>query len=187
MPGRYTLQPFFSGKNGPLDSVDTALAAGGGGPFNPSQDLGKIYNAPDGKRWQRVVYSSVLTAAAALKTIVYWKDASTMTVDTDLTDSKAGRNSVAGAIITGMTLPVASQYAWLLQEAIGVTVTSIQVNCTANAKVVASTTQGKVTVTAEGTAAVDIPIGTVNTAVDHSVDVGGGDVVIDLNVPSLLY
>lgn len=188
MSGKIDQAPYFAGNGTPQGATVSALGVGGGGPFVPQRELGKVYTAPDGKRWQKVQAAGTLTHAAAKKEIAYWS-ATKMIVDTDLTDSVAGENSVAGMFLdsTDTVLPTASQYFWILQEAISVTVSSIQVNMAANAKVVASTTVGKVTCTVQGTAAVDNVIGRVHTAVDHSGDVGGGDAVIDIDVPSQAY
>lgn len=159
----------------PLTSVETTK-------FRPGE-LGHVYIDPQGHRWQCVKAAGTLTHAAAVKECWYWTSAHGFVVDTDLTDSEATVNSVAGFLITGATIPTVNQHFWLLQEALSVTVSGANVNFQAGGVIVAGTV-GIVTVTAAGTAPVSQPLGTVHTAVDHSG--GAGDVVVDLNIASRL-
>jgi hypothetical protein len=177
---------FFEGGT-PQASTSAALGVGGGGPFVPSRNLGKVYVGVDGKRWQRMKAAATLTQAAVASNIFYWSDISTMTVDTDLTDSQGGRNTVAGVFsdASDAVLPTAGQFFWGLQEALSQTLNGTNVNFTAAAKIIASATVGLVTCTVQGTAAVDVVIGTVHTAVDRSG--GAGTVVCDIDIPSRVY
>lgn len=176
MPGRLDNAPYLS-TGDPKTSVGATLFREG--------ELGHVYNAPNGYRWQLVKFEGTLTQAAVASNLVYWKDASTMSATTDLTDSQGSRNTVAGVLHASATMPTANQYAWILQEGDSVTLNGTTVNFIAGGKIVASSTVGVVTVTAQATAAVDNPIGTVHTAVDRSG--GAGTVVCDINIPSRLY
>lgn len=160
----------------PKTSVETTQYKAG--------ELGGVYRDKTGRRWQKVKYDSTLTQAAVASNIVYWKDASAYEVTTDLTDSAGSRNTVAGVIHADATLPTASQFAWVLQEGDSITLNGAAVNFQAGGKIVASSTVGLVTVTAQATAAVDQVIGTVATAVDRSG--GAGTVVCDIDIPSRL-
>lgn len=182
MPGRIDNQPFLE-TGDPRTSIGASTATGG--PFLKTRELGKVYNAPDGLRWQKVLFAATLTQASVAGNLVYWSDVSTCTVDTDLTDSEGSRNSVAGAIHADATLPTAGQTAWVVQEGNGLVLNGAAVNFQAGGKIVASATVGLVTVTAQATAAVDNVLGTVGTAVDRSG--GAGTVAVDLNIPSRLY
>lgn len=183
MPGRIDNQLFLKVSGRPELSVWASTETEG--PFSGVRELGKVYNAPDGTRWQKVKYAATLTQAAVASNIVYWSDASAATVDTDLTDSEGSRNSVAGVIHADATLPTAGQYAFVIQEGNGIVCNGTNVNFQAGGKIVASATVGLVTVTAQATAAVDNVLGTVGTAVDRSG--GAGTVACDLNIPSRLY
>jgi len=175
MPGKIDNQVYLP-TGDPTTSVETAQFR---------DELGKVYNAPNHRRYQKVQYEATLTQAAVASNIVYWKDASSYIVTTDLTDSQGSRNTVAGVLPTSSgTLPTANQYAWVLQEGDSVTLNGTTVNFQAGGKIVASSTVGVVTVTAQATAAVDEVIGTVHTAVDRSG--GAGTVVCDINIPSRL-
>lgn len=183
MPGRIDNQPFLE-TGDPRTSIGASTNVGG--PFKAARELGKVYNAPDGLRWQKVLYAATLTQAAVASNLVYWSNAAAMTVDTDLTDSQGGAQTVAGVIHADATMPTAGQTAWVLQEGNSITLNGITgVNFQAAGKIVASSTVGKVTVTAAGTAAVDTVIGSVHTAVDNSG--GAGPVVCDINIASRLY
>ena len=182
MPGRIDNQVWLE-TGDPRTSIGASGAIGG--PFLKTRELGKVYNAPDGLRWQKVLYAATLTQAAVASNVVYWSDASTCTVDTDLTDSEGSRNSIAGVIHASATLPTAGQTAWVVQEGNGIVCNGAAVNFIAGGKIIGSATVGLVTATAQGTAAVDNVIGTVGTAVDRSG--GAGTVACDLNIPSRLY
>jgi hypothetical protein len=180
MPARETLTPYFEGLDGtPLTSTSTAPV---GGPIPRIGELGRIYIDPSNKRWQRVKAGGTFTQAATASNIAYWAAAHGYIVDTDLTDSEGGRNTVAGAFAVGQTLPTANQLFWILQEGGTITLNGTNVNFTANANIVAASIVGLVTCTAEATAAIAQVLGTVHTAVDRSG--GAGTVVVDLNVPS---
>lgn len=182
MPGRIDNQPYLE-TGDPRTSIGAATATGG--PFNKLRELGKVYNAPDGLRWQKVLYAATLTQAAVASNVVYWSDAANATVDTDLTDSEGSRNTIAGVIHADATLPTAGQTAWVVQEGNGIVCNGAAVDFAAGGKIIGSATVGKVTVTAQATAAVDVVIGTVGTAVDRSG--GAGTVAVDLNIASRLY
>lgn len=183
MPGRIDNQIYLTISGQPEKSVWASTNLNG--PFSGPRDLGKVYNGPDGRRWQKVKYAATLTQAAVASNIVYWKDVTAAEVDTDLTDSAGSRNTVAGVIEANATLPTAGQFAFVLQEADSTTLNGAAVNFQAGGKIIASSTVGVVTVTAQATAAVDNPFGTVATAVDRSG--GAGTVVCDIDIPSRLY
>lgn len=183
MPGRIDSQIYLIVSGQPEKSVWAATNTNG--PFSGPRDLGKVYNAPDGSRWQKVKYAATLTQAAVASNLVYWKDISAAEVDTDLTDSEGSRQSVAGVIHADATLPVASEYAFVLQEDEEVTLNGTTVNFQAGGKICASATVGLVTVTAQATAVVDTQLGWVHTAVDRSG--GAGTVVCDIDIASKLY
>jgi hypothetical protein len=180
MPGRIDNQPYLA-TGDPATSIGAALNTFG--PFSKYRELGKVYNAPDGKRWQKVLFAATLTQASVLNNIVYWSDAAAATVDTDLTDSEGSRQTVAG-VIAG-TLPVAAETAWVLQEGNDVTLNGTNINFLAGGKIIASATVGVVTATAQATAALDTVIGVVATPVDRSG--GAGTVVCNIDINSRLY
>lgn len=186
MTAKLDQAPYFAG-NGPQFSVQAAVSAGGGGPFLSSRELGKVYNGPDGKRWQKVVAAATLTQAAVASNLIYWPTGTGVTVDTDLTDSLAGLNSVAGCIAADQSpLPTAGQYFWVLQEGTAIALNGITgVNFVAKAKIIASSTVGNITCLTEATAPTSQLLGIVYTAVDHSG--GAGVVVCNFEVPSRLY
>lgn len=184
MPGRIDNQ-IFASTGDPKTSVYT-VAAGGGGPFPRAGELGKVYNAYDGKRWQFVKAAATLTRTPVAKDIWYWSDATKMLVDSDIADSEEGRNQVAGCSPSGATIATAGQLFWLLQEARQTTLNGTNVNFTpAASNIIAFSTGGLVTFIAAGTAPTYQPIGILHTAVDLSG--GAGDVVVDLLIPSILY
>jgi hypothetical protein len=150
-----------------------------------SGEFGHVYIDYQGKRWQNVRANSVLTQAAVASNLLYWASAHGFIVDTDLTDSEAGRNSCAGVLDTaanGVVLPTANQYFWALQEGTSITCNGTTTNFLANMVIIPSATVGLVDGIAAGTAPTYLPIGTVHTAVDRSG--GAGTVVCDLSIPS---
>lgn len=183
MSGRIDNQVFLKTSGRPELSVHAATDLNG--PFSGPRDLGKVYNAPDGRRWQKVKYAATLTQPAVASNLVYWSATQSATVDTDLTDSEGSRQSVAGVIHADATLPVAGEHAWVLQEGNSITLNGAAVNFQAGGKIVASATVGLVTVTAQATAVVDTQLGYVKTAVDRSG--GAGTVVCNIDIASRLY
>ena len=162
----------------PLTSVETSKFRSG--------EFGHVYLDYKGQRWQNVKAGAVFTHAPAVTEIWYWAAGHGFLADTDFTDSEAGVNSPAGILPTGATVPLVSQFFWLLQEGPSVIVSGVTgVNFLANGNIIASTTVGQVTATASGTAPLSQPIGTVHTPIDHTG--GAGPVVIDLNIPSRLF
>lgn len=169
---------YFSGGE-PKLSTDT-IPASFGGPLPRLGELGHVYRDISNRTWQRVKAGATLTQAAVASNIAYWAAGHVFVVDTDLTDSEGGRNTVAGAFAVGHTLPTANQHFWILQAGPSITLNGTNVNFTANGNIVAATTVGLVAVTAESTAPVAQILGTVHTAVDRSG--GAGTVVVDLDI-----
>lgn len=176
MNNRIDNAPFLE-TGDPKTSVETTM-------YRPGE-LGHVYITPTGKRYQKVqLENSTLTLAPAVKLIFFWKDRANKVVTFDIGDSEANRNAVAGLLESGATVPTAGQYFWALQEAPSVTATGTTTNFLAGMVIVAHTGSGHVQGVAAGTAPTCLPIGTVTTAVDLSG--GAGDLVIDLNIPSIL-
>lgn len=169
---------YFSGGE-PKLSTDT-IPSSFGGPLPRLGELGHVYRDIAGRTWQRVKAAGTLTQAAVASNIAYWSASHGFVVDTDLTDSEGGRNTVAGAFAVGHTLPTANQHFWILQAGPSITLNGTNVNFTANGNIVAASTVGLVAVTAEATAPVAQILGTVHTAVDRSG--GAGTVVVDLDI-----
>lgn len=182
MGGRIDNQPWLE-TGDPKTSVTASTATAG--PFSKYRELGKVYNAPDGTRWQKVLFAATLTQAAVASNVVYWSDASAATVDTDLTDSEGARNTVAGVLHADGTMPTAGQSAWVVQEGNGIVCNGTNVNFQAGGVIIPFTTVGLVSVIAAGTAPTSPGLGTVGTPVDRSG--GAGTVAVDLNIPSRLY
>lgn len=173
----------FLSTGDPKTSVDTAPT---GGPLPRLGELGKVYQDSTGGRWQRVKGAATFTRTPVAQDLFYWSDATKMLADSDIGDSEAGRNQVAGCIPTGATVPTAGQLFWALQEKRQTKLNGTAVNFTpAASNIIAFSTGGLVTFIAAGTASTYQPIGTLHTAVDLSG--GAGDVVVDLAILSPLY
>lgn len=176
MFGRLDNSPYLP-TGDPKTSVETTKFRAG--------EFGHVYIDAYGQRWQNVKAGATFTHASAVTEVWYWATAHGFVVDTDYTDSEAARNSVAGLLPTGATVPTVGQYFWLLQEGPTITASGAAVNFQAGGVIVASATVGLVTVTADGTAPVAQRLGTVHTAVDRSG--GAGAVVIDLCIDSRIF
>jgi hypothetical protein len=175
-PGLIDKAPYLPTGN-PASSVETNKFRSG--------ELGHVYIDYGGRRWQNVKMDTVLTQAAVASNLVYWAAGHGFGADTDLTDSEAGRNTVAGVLASttdGFVAPVASQTFWIIQEGQSITLNGTNVNFQANESIIASSTVGLVDRVAAGTSVIYRLLGTVHTAVDRSG--GAGTVVCDIDIPS---